>query len=333
MAIKIAKELADMCAKVATEYKTLYVTGCFGAPLNEKNKQRWMAEYEANRLEPRKTKIVKATSDTFGFDCVNFIKAVLWGWNGDVNASYGGAEYQSGGVPDIDEGAMFAQCTEQSTDFAKIQVGEAVWMQGHIGIYIGDDLAVECTPAWKNGVQITACNCSKAGYNSRYWTKHGKLPYVEYDSTLSVGDVVDFLGDKHYVSAWAADGRDCKSGKAKITAIAPRGIHRYHLMAVSGGGSDVYGWVDADAIRTEKMETVETCKLEMPVLSKGSKSARVKAMQTLLIGYGYTCGSYGADGDFGAGTEEALRNYQREHCLAVDGVCGGNTWSSLLGIS
>lgn len=53
-------------------------------------------------------------------------------------------------------------------------------MSGHIGVYIGDGLAVECQPAWKNGVQITACNCTKAGYNRRNWTKHGKLPYIEY---------------------------------------------------------------------------------------------------------------------------------------------------------
>ena len=55
-------------------------------------------------------------------------------------------------------------------------------MPGHIGVYIGDGLAVECTPKWDNKVQITAvANIGKkAGYNSRKWTKHGKLPYVEY---------------------------------------------------------------------------------------------------------------------------------------------------------
>lgn len=47
-------------------------------------------------------------------------------------------------------------------------------------MYIGDGLAVECTPRWKNCVQITACNCDKPGYNRRNWSKHGKLPYVKY---------------------------------------------------------------------------------------------------------------------------------------------------------
>ena len=64
-------------------------------------------------------------------------------------------------------------------------VGEAVWMSGHIGIYIGDGLAVECSPKWENKVQITAVGNigSKAGYNTRTWTKHGKLPYVDYSES------------------------------------------------------------------------------------------------------------------------------------------------------
>lgn len=62
-----------------------------------------------------------------------------------------------------------------------------------------------------------------------------------------VGDVVDFTGSKHYASADAASGPACKPGKAKITQIYQLGKskHPYHLVAVSGGGSTVYGWVDA----------------------------------------------------------------------------------------
>lgn len=65
-----------------------------------------------------------------------------------------------------------------------------------------------------------------------------------------VGDVVDFTGKKHYASANAANGPACKPGKAKITQIYQLGKskHPYHLVAVSGGGSDVYGWVDAGDI-------------------------------------------------------------------------------------
>jgi len=71
----------------------------------------------------------------------------------------------------------------------------------------------------------------------------------------------------------------------------------------------------------------------LKTLSRGSTGAQVKAMQTLLIGYGYSCGSYGADGDFGASTLSALKKYQKAKSLTVDGICGQKTWGKLLGVS
>ena len=58
----------------------------------------------------------------------------------------------------------------------------------------------------------------------------------------------------------------------------------------------------------------------------------MKARQILLTGYGFPCGSYGADGDFGNATEQAVRAYQEKMGLAVDGIVGVNCWSMLLGI-
>ena len=184
--IKTGKELAATVKKIATNYKTLYVMGCFGAPLKAEHKERYCKNCSYNK-QPARTAMIKAASaDTFGFDCVCLIKGVLWGWNGDKNDVYGGAKYQDkdSGVPDIDCNTMMDRCSDISTDFSKIEIGEAVGMQGHIGIYIGDGLAVECTPIWKNGVQITAVQNigTKSGYNARKWTRHGKLPYVTYEA-------------------------------------------------------------------------------------------------------------------------------------------------------
>ena len=182
--IETGKELAAAVKKIATSYKTLYVMGCFGAPLKEEYKERYCKNNSYNKQPERTAMIKAASSDTFGFDCVCLIKGVLWGWRGDVNDKYGGATYESNGVPDRDCNVIFDKCSGKTTGFSKIEVGEAVWRQGHIGVYIGDGLAVECTPAWKNCVQITAvANIgNKSGYNSRRWTKHGKLPYVTYET-------------------------------------------------------------------------------------------------------------------------------------------------------
>ena len=112
------------------------------------------------------------------------MKGVLWGWNGNPNAYYGGAKYASNGVPDVSADGMINLCKDvKTTDFDKMLVGEGLWMPGHWGVYIGNGLAVECTPIWKNGAQITAVGNigNKVGYNTRKWTKHGKIPYVTYD--------------------------------------------------------------------------------------------------------------------------------------------------------
>lgn len=244
-----AKQLATLATNIAKNQKTLYVMGCFGAPLNAKNKARYTTNHSYNKQPTRKAMINDATDDAFGFDCCGLIKGILWGWNGATGKTYGGAAYLSNGVPDISADAIIAVCKDVSTDFTNIEVGEAVWVSGHIGIYIGDGLVVESSPKWKNCVQLTACNRSKNGYNRRNWTKHGKLPYVTYDDTAEpkVGDVVHYNGTKHYTSANGSDSKACKGGKAQITAIYQRGKskHPYHLKRVSGAGSTVYGWVDA----------------------------------------------------------------------------------------
>lgn len=175
---EFVKKLKD----IATNYKTLYVMGCFGSPLTIGNKQRMIKHHNYNAQTVRTKMINSATADTFGFDCVCLIKAVLWGWDGNKNHIYGGAGYAVNGVPDLNADAMFTKCTGRSTDFSSVEVGDALWTDGHIGIYIGDGLAVECTPKWDNCVQITAVGNigGKVGYNIRTWKKHGKLPYITY---------------------------------------------------------------------------------------------------------------------------------------------------------
>ena len=70
----------------------------------------------------------------------------------------------------------------------------------------------------------------------------------------------------------------------------------------------------------------------LPMLRKGSKGASVKALQILLIGNDCSCGKYGADGDFGGGTESAVKKYQEKHGLDDDGIVGPKTWAKLLGL-
>ena len=134
-----ATTLVNKSQEIAKKYKTLYVMGCFGSPMTSSNKERYTKNYSYNKQTSRTKKIKSATSDTFGFDCVCLIKGILWGWSGKTNATYGGAKYNSNGVPDKSADQMFNDyCTNKSSNFSNIVKGEFVWMKGHIGIYIGN---------------------------------------------------------------------------------------------------------------------------------------------------------------------------------------------------
>ena len=85
-----------------------------------------------------------------------------------------------------------------------------------------------------------------------------------------------------------------------------------------------------EPVKATKTETTSTVKVK--TLKKGSKGSNVKAMQILLMGHNFYCGGYGADGDFGSGTESAVRAFQKAKGLTVDGVCGPATWAKLLGV-
>lgn len=64
-------------------------------------------------------------------------------------------------------------------------------------------------------------------------------------------------------------------------------------------------------------------------VSRGSFGTDVKTLQTYLIHLGYHCGDQGADGVFGYDTRAAVRAFQQDYGLAVDGICGRKTWSAL----
>lgn len=155
--------------------KTVYMLGCFGQPVSksiitQKTKQipKWYTETRVQNL----SKYIG--TGTFAFDCVGMIKGVLWGFDYSLTKSNGGAKYVSNDVADISADQMIKLC-QPSSDFTEyIEPGEAVWLSGHIGVYIGDGKVVECSPKWKNGVQITEIS-------QRAWKKHGKLPYIQYD--------------------------------------------------------------------------------------------------------------------------------------------------------
>lgn len=182
-------ELARRAAVVATQYKTLYVIGAWGLALNTEGitKVNYTAHNGFNNQSSRREMIRNATNTTpltWGFDCVCLLKALIWGWTGDESQIHGGATYSSNGQPDYGAEQIIDQsCIDISTDFSDIKVGELLGTTGHVGIYIGNGLGVECTPSWSNCVQITnVANIQRnSNYPNRIWKRHAKLsPLLTY---------------------------------------------------------------------------------------------------------------------------------------------------------
>ena len=65
------------------------------------------------------------------------------------------------------------------------------------------------------------------------------------------------------------------------------------------------------------------------ILKKGMEGSDVIVMQQKLIEHGYSCGKTGADGKFGPATFTALKKFQADRGIVVDGICGPVTWSKL----
>lgn len=164
------KKLQEICNK-----KTAYVFGAVGEPITAELIDRKAKEqplwYTAER-----TRQLKAFADKnyYGFDCSNLLKALFWGWTGSklTNGKY--FHSQSNTVPDQNADGLFALCTDIFSDLSRIEVGEALWFKGHIGIYVGNGNVIDCTPSL-NKVCVNAMSRQK-------WLKHGKLPWINYNS-------------------------------------------------------------------------------------------------------------------------------------------------------
>jgi hypothetical protein len=242
-------ELIAHLQTIATQYKTVYMWGVFGAPVTEnlivqKTKQ-YQSWYTSSRQQLFRSMIGK---NYFAFDCVNVIKAILWGWSGRADKNYGGAVYAANGVPDISADGMIDKCKDVSTNFSNIIPGEAVWLPGHIGVYIGNGKVIECTPVWANGVQITALGNvgTIAGLHSRKWAKHGKMPYVEYttkEATKVEYGVLIFTDDDYAQAKRLIQkfNNECaifvRIEKPDGTREAPKIVDSVKTLFVAGGSS------------------------------------------------------------------------------------------------
>ena len=168
--------------------------------------------------------------------------------------------------------------------------GLGLWQPGHVGVYVGDGMAVDA-----RGSQYGVC------YESVYthgWTKYFKVPGVSYPTN----GWVKVNGSKYYYE----NGQYIVNTTRTIDGVT-------------------YSF-NSNGKCTSNSSAVESAPSVTPTLSTtlklGSQGERVVKLQTRLQELGYYSGVI--DGDFGKGTEEAFKLFQKQAGLYVDGLAGSD---------
>lgn len=189
-------------------------------------------------------------------------------------------------------------------------------------------------------------------YSADYYRAKGQF----YKSSPKVGDQIFFgrTGNETHTGLVVAVSSDTvttiEGNTSSASGVVANGgavceksypINNYYIV---GYGRPNYSLVEKVLVEVDKPDE-KPVEVEKPVtetnekdvvdvklntLRQGDKGQQVKAMQMLIIGSGYSCGSAGADGDFGSGTLYGLKLYQKAKRLEADGICGVNTWTKLL---
>lgn len=82
-------------------------------------------------------------------------------------------------------------------------------------------------------------------------------------------------------------------------------------------------------IRVQPPERETGSEVDTTILRRGDSGADVTFLQRKLISLGYPLPRFGADGTFGAETEAAVRQFQQEQRIRVDGIVGPETFGRL----
>lgn len=153
------------------------------------------------------------------------------------------------------------------------------------------------------------------------------------DTMPDIPGVCVFFSDMSHVGVYVGGGY-----VVEATGHA-RGVVKTKL---AGRGWGLWGkprWISYEAAATpaQPAQTASQATASaptvtgLPLLRYGSKGKCVRSAQLLLIGRGYFCGKYGADGEIGQDTYNAVIAFQEAHDLQQDGIIGALTWARLIG--
>lgn len=154
-------------AKQAYAKKWGYVYGTYGEVLNESILTTKISQFP-EQVGENEEFIRQHWLGGRTADCIGLIKGYAW-----FNCDTGQIEYRSNGVRDTGSDPMLDMATEKGTiDTMPDIPGIAVWMDGHIGIYVGDGQTIHAANT-ELGVIMTPL--ARSG-----WSHWLKIPYITY---------------------------------------------------------------------------------------------------------------------------------------------------------
>ena len=175
--------------------------------------------------------------------------------------------------------------------------------------------------------EILSTSCPGANYPLDE-IRNAEISPVEPDYPLlklgSKGNYVELLQNKLIEKGYNLQRYGADSNFGNETEKAVKELQDDAGISVDGiVGNDTWSIILSDFVKPTKQEYPGY------LIYKGQKSEDVRTIQNRLIELGYNCGRYGADSIFGDSTEKAVKDFQRNNGLAVDGIVGILTWNEL----
>lgn len=268
-----------------------YWYGTFGQAgtqsLYDYKKKQYPLHYTADRALKYKKQIAQNVKV---HDCIGLIKGYLW--CDDVN------DMSPVYVVSQDKGAngMYDICKERGPISTLPELpGVLVFMDGHVGVYIGGGYVVEARGFYFGVV--------KTKLKDRPWKNWGKCPYIQYGEPAKKEPVKE---EKKLVY------------NSNVKSLQKAAIADGFGSSLPSGADGYFG---PECVTTFTKAVLKVCEVE------GERIYRYKNLtKWVQKKLGFT--GKELDGKYGDKTKKAVEKYQKKHNLKVDGEVGINTYKS-----
>lgn len=163
------------------EVPTYYVYGTFGRILTKQLIEAKIKQYPGFYNSDSRINNVRKQVGKKGFDCVGLIKGYYWD-----DAKYYNVPVGS----DTNAGGLFSKSSIRGPmSTLPEHPGVCLYMDGHVGVYIGNKEVVECTIGWNSYKVI------KTKLSDRKWKNWFQCSYIKYEEPIDAHSYKVIKGD------------------------------------------------------------------------------------------------------------------------------------------